>query len=517
MNKIKIIISGIIALLIASFITIGVILFVYIKLLWPLITALVLCGILESIFAIHIVNSRRSWYAKACWIMAIIILPIIGLIAFLIFGVNPLRRRKRKVYLENQKVFIGYENFKFSEKLMADEKADYKWLFEYGLNNMYKPVYDNNHIELISDNTQLFEKSIELVRSAKEYINIQSYIFNYNGFWSKIFFKELIKKANQGVKVRLIYDWLGVQKRVHKKVFDDLEKYGIEVACFNPSGFNMFKGATNYRLHSKFVIVDNKTALYGGSNFADEYLSMARDNTHWNDLNYLITGPVVNTMNVTFINYWTTFAKKSNAQYSDQNIKNDAPIILKKQKFEESKTLAQLLVFEPDFNEFALENALIHAFYNAKKSIKILTPYFCPPNKIIEALKFCHHNGVEVEIIAHNKNQKHVQMMNRENYKKLTDVGIKVYEYDGYLHSKGMIIDDEYVMTGSCNIDYRSIYLDFESELIIKDDKVVKDLINYYLDARKNASLQTSKILEKKLTLWSRFLLKIMNFGKSLA
>ena len=99
-------------------------------------------------------------------------------------------------------------------------------------------------------------------------------------------------------------------------------------------------------------------------------------------------------------------------------------LIFKHHDFEPTNTLAQLLVFEPDFNEYALENALLHSFYNAKKSIKILTPYFCPPNSIVEALKSCHAHGIKIEIIAHNKNQKYVQMMNRENYKKLADIGV---------------------------------------------------------------------------------------------
>ncbi|MCQ3908255.1 MAG: phospholipase D-like domain-containing protein [Mycoplasmoidaceae bacterium] len=166
-----------------------------------------------------------------------------------------------------------------------------------------------------------------------------------------------------------------------------------------------------------------------------------------------MSGPIVNTMNVTFINYWTIFCRSKNSVASKQNILNDTRLIFQKQQFPETNTIAQLLVFEPDFNEFALENALLHAFYNAKKSIKILTPYFCPPNSIIEALKSCHGKGIKIEIIAHSKNQKYVQMMNRENYKKLADIGVEVYEYDGYLHSKCIIIDDTYVLTGSCNID----------------------------------------------------------------
>ena len=514
MNKNKILISGIVAVLLLLGIVGAICLLIFVHVMWPLGIAIALILVLEIAFGIRIAVSPRSVYAKASWMIVILVFPGVGLITFIIFGVYPLRKRQRRAYLDQMQQFIDHEDFHFSEEVRQDSELN--WLFNYGLKHQYKPIYKDNDIKIISDNTQLFEESIKLIKSAKEYINIQSYIFSYNGFWSKIFFTELIKKANEGVKVRLIYDWLGAHKRVNNKIFKQLQEYGVEVACFNPKGFTQFKGATNYRLHSKFVIVDNKTALYGGSNFADEYLSMNRDSCHWRDLNYLITGPIVNSMNINFINYWAVFCKTKDNESSRQNLFNDAQLIFTKHDFKKTNTIAQLLVFEPDFNEFALENALLHSFFNAKKSIKILTPYFCPPNSIVEALRACHARGVNVEIIAHNKNQKYVQMMNRENYKKLADVGINVYEYDGYLHSKCIIIDDQYVLTGSCNVDWRSIYLDFESELIICDQDFTNKVLDVYEDTKKNSSLQTSQMLAEKLNLWSRFLLKLLNFGKSL-
>lgn len=514
MNKNKIIIFGIIAILLSAGIVGAICALIFIHTIWPLIIVAIIIFVLEIAFAFRIVVSPRSSYAKASWMIVILVFPFIGLLTFVIFGVYPLRKRQRKAYLQQQRQIIEQEDFTFSKQIMNNKELN--WIFNYGLNNQIKPIYKDNQIKIIADNTQLFEESINLIRSAKQYINIQSYIFSYSGFWSKIFFSELIKKANEGVKVRLIYDWLGAHKRVNNKIFKQLQEYGVEVACFNPKGLTQFKGATNYRLHSKFVIVDNKVALYGGSNFADEYLSMNKDSCHWKDLNYLVTGPIVNTMNVTFINYWSVFCKTTNDASSKQNLLNDTPLIFKKPHFESTNTIAQLLVFEPDFNEFALANALLHAFYNAKKSIKILTPYFCPPNSIIEALKTCHRQGIKIEIIAHNKNQKYVQMMNRENYKKLADIGVDVYEYDGYLHSKCIIIDDKYVLTGSCNVDWRSIYLDFESELIVYDQKFTDQILEVFEDTKKNATLQTPQMLAQKLTLWSRFLLKLLNFGKSL-
>lgn len=514
MNKTKIAISWLLVFIIAVLIAIATVSFIYINAIWPLIVTAVIVLIVEILFATRIIVSMRSPNAKACWLIAIIALPVLGLIVFLIFGVNPLIKRQRKNYLKNLESYLKTEDYSLSKDIVNNHK--YGWLFAYGYNNMQKPVYKDNSIKLIENNSELFEESIKLIRSAKEFINIQSFIFKYKGFWTRLFFAELVKKANQGVKIRILYDWLGSFNRVKPNIFKKLQEYGVEVACFNPKGFSAFKGATNYRLHSKFIIVDNKVALYGGSNFADEYLSMAKYENHWKDLNFLVAGPIVNSMNITFINYWLTFSERSVPESSKQNIRNDSKLLLAKRDFKPSNTLMQLMIFDPDFNAFMLENALLNAFYNAKKSIKIITPYFCPPNKIIEALIWCHNHNIKIEIITHCKNQKYVQMVNRENLKKIVDLGIETSEYDGYLHSKLIIIDDEYVLTGSCNIDYRSIYLDFESELVVYDKDFTKQMINYFYETKKNAILQTPEILNAKLNLSARFLLKFLNVGKNL-
>ncbi len=380
---------------------------------------------------------------------------------------------------------------------------------------MHKPIYKCN-IKIIEDNSELFYYAINLIRSAKKYINIQCFIYNFNGFWTRFIFTELIKKANEGVKIRLIYDWVGAYKRVKPSIFNELQKYGIEVACFNPKGITKFKGATNYRLHSKFIIIDNEIAMYGGSNFSDEYLSMSFNEPHWRDLNFIIQGPILTTINITFINYWINFTKKNNNKYSCQNILNDLSLILPKKDLKYTNSLTQLLVFDPNYNEFILEKVFCNLIYNAKKSIKILTPYFCMPSSFINALKYCKNKNIDIQLIAHNKNQRYVQMINRDNYSKLINWGIKVYEYDGYLHSKCIIIDDEYALVGSCNFDYRSIYMNFESAIIVDSTQIISSLIKNFDNTKKNSLLLTSSFINKKLNLWTKFVLKLLNVGKNL-
>jgi cardiolipin synthase len=114
---------------------------------------------------------------------------------------------------------------------------------------------------------------IDAIRGAQKFIHLSTFIIA-DGVFLRTLFTELIKKAQEGVKIRFLYDWLGSAFRYHKRDLKQLRAAGIEVGIFNPKGINVFKGSSNYRMHHKSLIVDNKLALYGGSNFGDDYLSM---------------------------------------------------------------------------------------------------------------------------------------------------------------------------------------------------------------------------------------------------
>jgi cardiolipin synthase len=150
------------------------------------------------------------------------------------------------------------------------------------------------------DNSQTLNEIITLIRRAKKFIHIETFIL-HDGFFLRTIMAELVKKAQEGIEIRLLYDWMGCFRKFKKTQIKELRRYGAEVGIFNPPGINVFKGATNYRLHRKAIIVDNKYAIYGGSNFGDEYLAMDRKTNYWKDQNFFIEGEIVNSLNIAFI------------------------------------------------------------------------------------------------------------------------------------------------------------------------------------------------------------------------
>lgn len=176
----------------------------------------------------------------------------------------------------------------------------------------------------------------------------------------------------------------------------------------------------------------------------------------------------------------------------------------------------QLLCFNPQIDELGLNEFLLNTFINAKKAIKIVTPYFCPSKEINNCLIFLFKKGIKIEIVVPSKNAHFIKIMNQHCYKNLVDLGIKIYEYDGFIHSKLILIDQEYALIGSCNLDYRSIYFDFESELIVIDNEFILQATKIFTQYKDNSTLIEKKNLKQKERICKKLLIKTMSLGKTL-
>lgn len=444
---------------------------------YVLIPVLVVILLTDILFAFHIISSPRYAMIKLCWVFVVLALPMIGDVIFVIFGTTPFKRKEWKEYNTSQVDFI--KNEKFYKNNQLGLTADELNVFNFAKVNSFRPIYKNNKISVIKDNSDLYKTSIKLIRSAKKTIHIQMYIV-HKGFWLDSLMNELIKKAKSGVKVRFIYDWVGCSKRFPKKYIKELKENGINVANFNPHGINIFKGATNFRSHRKGIIIDNKIALYGGSNIGDEYLSIDKKTNYFKDLNFIVEGEVVNTLNLLFCQDYCfmTDVKKGSKQYKEVYNNLDKILIPKKVN---NKMQAQVVESSPDYEGKTIKNQVINLILKAKKSIDIITPYFFPTDDIVDCLIIASQSGIKVRLICpgQNDDKAFVTLLNRHNYKKMIDAKIKVYEFNGFIHSKLMVIDKKYVFTGSNNLDYRSLWINFENAILVKDTALANELSEY--------------------------------------
>ncbi len=488
MNKISFLIELFITAIAFFFIGLGIDLIINLKTITHLLIFIITLWFLNTLFYLLTLFSQKITYTKNCWLIVILLFPFLGIALFCLFEIRPIAKKTRDKFLLNKERLKKYNfvsNCRISERNLAkiflnifDNKDD---------------IYCNNEIKIINNSTLILEQLVKLIRNAKHHINIQSFIFRSKSFFTKIIFLELIKKAKKGVKIKILYDHFGVILKKGKRILKWIEKNGIEIACFNPLHLNIFTSSTNYRLHSKFVIIDNEFCFYGGSNFGDEYLSMDKNEGLWTDLNVIIKGPIVQLINQSFLNYWLTLGHNKRRE-------NNFAIVekyfqLQNNKFKQTNTTIQLLCFNPKINFFSLNETILNELAQAKKIIKIVTPYFCPTQEINDYLKLLAINGIKIEIIIPTKNVWFTKMMNEHCYQQIIDPNITFYEYEGFIHSKIILIDDKYTLLGSFNLDYRSIYFDFESQLIIDDYDFTQKIVEIFEQYKTNS---TKKNMNKK-------------------
>ncbi|MDE7075565.1 MAG: hypothetical protein K2O21_02930, partial [Malacoplasma sp.] len=326
--------------------------------------------------------------------------------------------------------------------------------------------------------------------------------------WFYLLLFELNKKAKEGVKIRFMYDWVGSHKRFNKSNLKFLQKNGIEIREFNPQGFNRYTSITNFRSHRKLVIVDNKYCITGGSNIGDEYLNLKKNTDNWKDLNFLIEGEIVNSLNLRFCNDWINYTGFNKKEIDSENFYKDFKI-----HKANGKDICQIINSSPEFDLYVYQQIIMSKISAAQKSIWIFTPYLLIPNEIINNLIFASYKGVDVRIMVphHPDNKKFIITSNRSYYEKLMNADIRIYEYFGFLHSKAIIIDDDQCLIGTNNLDYRSLVINFETSISILSKDFNKKMKEIFLNDQKNSRLISLNYLHNKMDLKHRIFTHFIN------
>lgn len=435
----------------------------------------------KAIWIVYLINfaviltivcfQKRNPIASMAWIMCFMMFPVIGGIAFLIFGVgiNSLTRRKyhqklemnEKYLLERQKAIIAGNN----EKTEND-------IINYFLNSNFLYT-ENNQVTFFTDAKLKYKKLFEDIENAKESIDILYFIIRNDDIGGKLV-ELLTKKANEGVKVRLLYDGFG-SLFTPKKMFNKLRTTsGSEVLEFFPVRFFSLS-KINHRNHRKIVVIDDEIAYLGGMNIGDEYANMSkRQKLKWRDTHIRILGEAADCVGRSFAMDWG-FSK---------GVELPVKPIVKKFDFEE-KVPIQIVTSGPDSSEEEIKCGMIKMINSAKKYVYIQTPYFVPDQAFLTAISMAVRSGVDVRIMIPGiPDKQYVYHTTMSYIGELLDIGVKVYLYDGFIHSKTITVDDSFVTVGSCNVDIRSFSLLFEinafiyseNEAIISRDIFEKDI-----------------------------------------
>ena len=394
----------------------------------------------------HILYQKRSPRSMIAWILSIAFLPYIAVPLYFFVGTRKREPKYKKEYVQFQ------SKAKHKPHILKGVKGGILDILE---KNGIPPATKNNTFELITSSTVAYARMLSEIENAKYSIDICTYVFHFDDT-TKNFLKALEKKAQEGVKVRLLLDSVGsLGAYIVQRKFKTLREAGAEVAFFTSILKRPFVNYVNLRNHRKIYLFDQTILLSGGMNLSDECMGESDTIERWEDLLYELKGPAVDNFFAIFCNDWMYATDKN---YDT----NKLDIVHKVLDVED--TVVQVVPSGPDISTDALYETLLNAIYNAKERIWIVTPYFVPDENMVQALVIAQHKGVDVKLITPKDSDHFFVDMVRSSYmRELDEVGIDVVLYEGnMLHAKAILFDHESGMVGSVNFDNRSLFLNYE-------------------------------------------------------
>lgn len=326
------------------------------------------------------------------------------------------------------------------------------------------PLTLNNRSEVLTNGQKTFRALFSALESAKDHIHLEYYIFHNDSIGRNIL-NLLMRKASEGVKIRVLVDGLGNWSLT--KRFGELKKVGVETAGFYPVRFPFLSRRLNLRNHRKIVVVDGRVGFLGGLNVGDEYLSRNKKIGFWRDTFLKLEGDSVNFLQTVFLNDWNV------ATHEDIN----GPLYYP-QPLQLGSQLTQIAASGPDSDWGSMLQIFFVALTSAEKTIYIETPYFIPDEGSVMALKTAALSGLDVRIILQGVPDHKITYWASHSYvEELLESGVRIYRYTkGILHAKVLILDSEIGVVGSTNFDIRSFNLNFEISAFIYDCKFAQRL-----------------------------------------
>lgn len=321
---------------------------------------------------------------------------------------------------------------------------------------------EDNRVEILTSGEEKFQAVFGDMKQAKKEIWIQYYIFKDDFLFRKM--EEILaKKAAEGVDVRILYDGLGSRK-IRKRVWSRLERKGIRIKRFRHGFLGKIWNGFNYRNHRKIVVIDRYIGYMGGYNIGKEYLGLEPKFGHWRDTHFRMTGSAVQSLRNIFLEDWG----ESKIQHMVKGGKGGSVI--------------QIAASGPDSGQPHIRNIYLRCIMSARSRIWIQSPYFVPDAPMLTALKLALLAGKEVKIMIPCKpDHFFVYWASLFYAAQLLEMGAQVYIYqNGFLHAKGLIMDQEAYCYGTANMDIRSFHLNYEINAIIYGREETEKMCEIY-------------------------------------
>lgn len=432
--------------------------------------------ILSSI--VVILSENRNPIRSLAWILALIFLPVVGFIFYLFFGRS--LKGQHMISKNGKRRLLGSVELPHVDLRDQPLSPDDKHLVKLARNISNSFYTVNNKISVFTNGARKFEALKEDMQNAKKSIYLQYYIFSDDSLGQEIA-DILCQKAREGLEVRVIYDHVG-SFSVKNEFFKRMKAAGVDTHPFFKVTFPQLANRINWRNHRKIVVIDSKVGYIGGMNIADRYQRGLSHGQSWRDTHFRLEGDIVESLILSFMIDWN-FRNQPDLmkcpEIPHHSIRNNVGM--------------QLVTSGPIDQYDNLALCFLKAIGSAKKSIYVQTPYFLPTDTLLHALEAAALSNIDVRIMMPRKSDSRtLQYANFSYVTQCLKAGIKIYLYEpGMLHAKMMIIDEDFVTSGSTNFDFRSFENNFESNLLIYDKEINAKMRDIFFEDMKKCTKVT--------------------------
>jgi cardiolipin synthase len=432
---------------------------------WIVVALFVLDWAVRLLALGWIPHNRRPSVALA-WLLTIFLIPLMGIVLFLLIGSAKLPRRRMEMQAKMNEVIrentprayiLGNEHGELPEWILSTAELNY--------NLGALPMVGGNAFEILTDNHESMQVMAAAVDRARDYVHFEFYIVAIDDA-SRGLLDALVRAHQRGVRVRVLIDHLGsVGYPGYREMVQEFDRVGFPWQRMLP--VRPWRGEwqrPDLRNHRKLLVVDGEVAYTGSQNIIHRSYNKRKNlrrGFEWKDLMIECRGPVVAELNALFTSDW--YSETGDLLLDEAT--RELPDI-------EGPVFAQVLPSGPGFeteNNLRLFN---HLIYNANEQIVISSPYFVPDESLMHALTTEAQSGVEVKLFV-GETSDHFLAYHAQNsyYQELVDAGVKIYRYRSptVLHAKFVLVDDYVSVIGSSNMDERSFALDLEVSVYIVD------------------------------------------------
>lgn len=411
------------------------------------------------------------------WLMAIILIPYVGVPLYLLFGGRKLAwwtGEKKPLY---DKVL----------PLPFDEVQTQSHVEDVLIAAAMPPARPRSSMRLLPDAQTSYREICELIENAQTRIHIVTFILGRDPVGRSLV-ELLSRKAAEGVEVRLLLDALGCFL-TRGRFVDPIRKAGGQVGIFMPLLPIRTRFSTHLRNHRKIIAVDGETAIVGGINLTHNYIGPEPNPKRWIDTASTLRGPVVADLEKIFESDWN-FATGESIHFKAAEAPPNPPAGT-------DDHVLQIAASGPDVEGEPLYEALLTACFEARKRVWIVTPYFVPDEGLFRALTLQARLGNDVRLILpKHSNHKLADIARGRFLREIAEAGARIYLHpERMIHAKHAVFDESLAMAGSANLDMRSLYLNYELALFLHSPGEVKVVADWMEDLMAESETATAEDL----------------------